>query len=53
MDVIDAADALDLVGGGLAPEELGPFSGVPALLVRTTEPGVGWETKAPLESFSG
>jgi hypothetical protein len=39
MDVIDAADALDLVGGGLAPEELGPFSGVPALFVRTTDPG--------------
>src|SRR6478672_7124876 len=39
VDVIDAADALDLVGGGLAPEELGPFSGVPALFVRTTDPG--------------
>jgi len=39
VDVIDAADAIELVGGGLAPEELGPFSGVPALFVRTTEPG--------------
>jgi hypothetical protein len=40
MEVIDAADALDLVGGGSAPEELGPFSGVPALFVRTTDPGM-------------
>ena len=51
MDVIDAADALDLVGGELAPEELGPFSGVPVLFVRTTDPGMAAKCAALLRRF--